>query len=192
MNYRLSLYVRVALVFLLCTNKALAASYFGISGGAITYEVTNYDENMIALQEEVNGSSFGVAIGHFLTNSLAVELGHLSANFEKTNVEVTSPAAFGIETNSEISIISYGVRWFIFDYLNFKFGGTRSEFNPKIKTTGALASVDNEVDTRNGTYYGVGTGYTMQKLQLFYDYTIFPNEDGTNPVATNLGIRLFF
>ena len=179
-------------IFLFNSSLGYCASYLSLKNGNITQEGLSYDIDAKEVATDLAGTTFGIEVGHFLTNSLAIEFGYTNIKQEKVEVERISPTAFSYESDGEMSIINLGFRWFLADFLNIRFGGTKTEFNPHLEGTGVLASLENEVIDDRGQYYGVGVGYTMTRLQIFLDYTIYPNEDGKNSESTNLGIRLFF
>lgn len=167
------------------------ASYLGLRTGDSSQEVDSFDRLGDEVKEKVGGSVFGLDLGYFLTNSLAIEVGYTDVKQESLSVSSTSPIPFSYESNGELSIINLGFRWFLADFLNLRFGGTKTEYNPRIQADGALSGLESKAIEDRSSYYGVGLGYTMRQIQLFYDYTVFPNEDGENMKMTTFGIRLF-
>jgi hypothetical protein len=178
-------------IFMFCLNT-YGASYLSLKNGTASDEVISYDSTGSEITKKLKASTFGVEVGHFLTNALAIELGYTSIKQQEIGLSETTPIAFTYETNGEMNLINLGFRWFLADFFNIRYGGIKREYNPHLKGTGILADLKNEVISERGQYYGVGLGYTMNQLQLFFDYTIYPNEDGENSDSSNLGLRLFY
>lgn len=187
---RMKILLVVLLSCFICTFS-VAASYFSLSSGDLRQEEDIYNSSMNKEPHEIKGTSFGFEVGHFLTNSLAAEIGFNSVKFEKIEQEVSSPIPFSYLTDGELSVINFGFRWFLYDFISVTYGGTKTEYNPKIKASGNLV-LENEIIRKTGTYYGGGVAYNFKSLQIYYDHTIYPSEDGKNPILKVAGVRLFF
>jgi hypothetical protein len=192
MDRELKFYTLIGFIIITMCSSAFSASYLGMKNGSISEEVDSFDSSGEEIKKKLPGSTFGIEVGHFLTNSVAIELGYTSVKQKQMSINESTPVAYGYETDGEMSIINLGFRWFLADSFNIRYGGIKTDYNPHLKGSGALSSLKNEIITSRGQYYGAGLGYTMNKLQLFFDYTVFPNEDGENSESSNIGLRLFY
>jgi hypothetical protein len=165
-----------------------SAGYLGIMNGDISQEFATYDNQAQEDKELIDGNTFGLEIGYFLTNSVAFELGFSDVQFKESEV---NGADFTYFSDINGSFLNYGFRWFLADFFNVRMGVNRSEIKYNIKTTGTL-EVDDKTKIESNQYYGFGFGMTFQKMQAYYDWVQYPNEDGKNGSSQTVGLRLFF
>ena len=169
-------------------SPSYAAGYLGIMNGDISQEFDSYDNLAQEDKEVLEGNIFGLEIGYFLTNSVAFELGFSDVQFREVDV---NGADFTYFSDVNGSLLNYGFRWFLADYFNIRMGVIRSEIKYNTKTTGTL-ELNDETIIESNQYYGFGFGMTFQKMQAYYDWVQYPNEDGKNGSAQTIGLRLFF
>lgn len=179
-------------VFSLCCNLAFSASYFGAYTGQVAFETTHLGESGDNEKEIVNGDLYGFEAGHFLSNSFAIELSHLSSQLEKVEAAGDSPSEFDYESNGQYALTTLGARWFLADYLNLKFGMMRREYDPGIKGQPSFSNIEEEKDVVRDGYYGMGVGITFSKLQFYYDLTFISRSRFENTKLNTWGVRLFF
>ncbi len=191
-----SFQLKMKFFFMICivfsSQFVFAASYFSVGNGNISLENLSFDANM---QEEVvysESSGFSLEIGHFLTNSVALEIGFLAAKFKKEKIEYSTPSAFTAEIEGGFTAATMGLRWFLYEFMNIRFGAIRREYDPNLKATGALDDSAGEKKLDYGNFYGAGLGATFENIQIYFDQTTIVNPNGKNGDAKLLGLRLFF
>ncbi len=169
-------------------KSLFGASYIGLFNGNINQEFLTYTDIQKEDTENLKGNTFGLELGYFLTNSMAIEVGYTDLQFK--NQEVIGDS-FTFQSDIKGSLINYGFRWYLAEYLNFRLGVNRSKIQPNYETSGSLKVRDKEI-TEVSQYYGVGVGMTFSKMQVYLDWISYPNEDGENGSAYNTGLKLFF
>ncbi len=183
--------IKILFKFIILTGYSLnlyAASYIGLFNGNITQEFLTYSNIQKEDTETLKGNTFGLELGYFLTNSMAIEFGYTDLQFKNQDV---SGDSFTFQSDLKGSLINYGFRWYLAEYLNFRLGVNRSKIQPNYETTGDLSVKDKEINEVS-QYYGVGIGMTFTKMQVYFDWISYPNEDGENGSAYNTGLKLFF
>jgi hypothetical protein len=158
----------------------------------MSQEITVFSEELESQQEVLKGAGVSIQFGYFLSNSISFEIGHSSINFESYEGAISSPIIGKYEMIPKLDILSYGIRWFVWESLNFRIGGSRTEYDPKLQLTPDIEGVGSTTLSSTGSYYGGGVGVTFKKMQLFLDHTQYPKADSANPSLTEIGIRVFF
>lgn len=173
-------------------SLAYSASYIGVKMGNMSTEQELVDNQGHLAGKSLTGDVFGIEFGHFLTNSLALEIGYEEIQYEEFSASSSSAPVFELRSNGNNKNINLGFRWFLADWLNLHLGGVRTEYDPNLKVNNGITEFENETVRDTTQYYGVGFGFTFGRLQLFYDHTIHQNKDGEDAQLNKFGLRLFF
>lgn len=176
----------------IAVEYAHSASYIAISNADIKQQLTVFDTNLDGVVEDFKGTGPKAEFGYFLTNAIAMELSYTQVKFEEYEGSIASPPGTVYTLKPQMDIITYGLRWYMWEWLNFKVGGSRSTYDPKLTVTPSIAGVGSSTVEDSGSYYGFGLGLTFKKIQLFFDTTYFPKAESENPIMTDIGLRVFF
>ena len=175
-----------------CCGAVSAASYIGAYTGQVAFETIHLSDSGSNDKEIIKGDLYGFEAGHFLSNSFAIELSHLTSQLERVEASGDSPSAFNYEAKGQYALTTLGARWFLADYLNIKFGMMRREYDPGIKKQPGFSDIEEEKEVVRDGYYGMGVGITFSKLQFFYDLTFVSRSRFENTKLNSWGVRLFF
>lgn len=186
-------YLKICLILLLILPlKGETASFLSFSTGELTSEVASFDQNSKEVATSIKGMGTTVQFGYFLTNPMSVELSYTQIKNEDIEGKVLSPGAGSYIIESESEVFTYGLRWFIWEFLNIRLGASKKSLKTKIHQTDVNLSYDTTRQEENGPYYGIGLGMTFSKMQVYYDYTLFPVVGGEAMKLSEVGFRTFF
>lgn len=178
--------------FFYLIETARAEAFLSVATSDILRDYYVLNSSSVETDVNLKGSGVSVNFGYFLSNAIAFEIGYSSLNFETYEREITSPSLAVYEIRPQLDILQYGIRWFLFDAINFRVGGARFDANPKLRLTNPIANYKYDKFSETTSYYGGGVGLTFNKMQIFYDYTIFPSVEMENTKMSEIGIRVFF
>lgn len=187
-TYRLGLILALFIVSPFCRS----ATYVAVSTAELRQQLSTFDQQSEIELKNFVGTGPKVEFGYFLTNSMAMELGYTQIKFEEFEGSLVSPSGSDYVLKPKTDIISYGLRWYVWEWLNFKVGGSRSTYDPQLELNPSLAGFGSTTVEETGSYYGIGLGLTFKKIQLFLDITYFPKADNENPMMSDFGLRVFF
>ena len=190
-NYR-GFFVKICLLFILFPPKVFAAAYISISNTDMNMSFNSI--NILSEKEQtlLKGTGVGLQFGYFLSNAISFELGHYSIKFQRYTGETSNPNVSEYEMSPQYESLNYGIRWFVWEGLNFRIGGSKFEYDPKLESEEAYSELPGKKESQTSSYYGVGVGLTFKKMQLFFDLTVFPSAETENSNLSEMGIRVFF
>lgn len=180
------------IIFCSLIEYSKAEAFLSVATGDMLKSYSVLSSSSLETDALLRGSGVSINFGYFLSNAITFEFGYNSFNFESFQQNISSPTANLYELRPQVDILQYGIRWFLFDSINFRVGGSRFEIDPRLKLTQPINNYKYEKTNETTSYYGGGVGLTFNKMQVFYDYTIFPNVEMENTTMNEIGIRVFF
>ena len=173
-------------------QASFGASFVAVSQAQIKRNINTFTDNFDNNEEEFEAQGPAVRIGTFITNSIAIELGYMSLKFEPIEKEIIDDLNYKLVQSGQQSFLTYGIRWYIWEFLNFTLGGSATLLEQSVTLTPRNDEVEIESDRTPSTYYGIGLGLTFNKIQVFFDRTRFNQINSNGVDVTELGLRVFF